>query len=747
MKGLLPFEEDDINMYYINEAQIESFFRSLKKNRFVFLTGDPGAGKTSFLNCIALRQISAYFDNGQYEWETAKLRPGLDPLKNLAYAIANAHINTRKPDIAIAMQDILKNSSNGMIEIFEKYPLQEDKSLLLVIDNLEDIFFLESFGDLNQQSQIQAFINLLWTFEKQSEDRVYIVISFSNLFRERIAEYPKLLDLVQKNDFRFEGIAIEEIDQVVDKVISPALKNYPDIIQLKQSLKSKFYADQENGNLDLPWRFLLSHALKATFVTWNRGFTYVRDEISRKPILKELLKNKSLPLLVNELLKNETAKSDFVFDRRANECWNELTQEQQTELDRIIKSARSLRKSYSISECYRVSGGADNSIILEADEIFSYGDGQEELCESVIKSLTDKGPVLRALKYQTILKLLVDKDEAKTRRFINHFGNKGFGLLQTISSSRIEEQLNNIVDAEHIDDESVIAIRDPSLLRKDTKFERWITEEHECVSEYLLYAQMARTDSETYPITLQMYADAIMTGAPMESSKHSAIIHEFLQKDETWAALHTYNDKQYASFADTKKYIAKGVNHWRQIKLAEENRKKEEKRIVMLRRNLVVLVFMAISFFAVRTYLSVAKQNMLKQLDCLYDDYLRIVRVINFKYVDNLERGTKSDPLINNWLITLMDDTKLVDENIDSIYTEGVMEFALHYTHWKKRRNELLRDSTRMAILDRAMKDHFLESKGNEILFIEGYRLFEDTPLPVDTLYIVDCSKCEVPKH
>jgi hypothetical protein len=156
-RGLLPFETSDKGTYYINETLIEAFFRSLKKNKFVFLAGDRASGKTSFLNCIAIRQIAEYLGSEEHEWETARCRPGLDPIKNLAHAIAGANVNTRKPDVAHDMEEMLKKGSSGMVEIFDRYPIRQNKNLLLVVDQLEDIFLLEKIDhDTRRPAQKKA---------------------------------------------------------------------------------------------------------------------------------------------------------------------------------------------------------------------------------------------------------------------------------------------------------------------------------------------------------------------------------------------------------------------------------------------------------------------------------------------------------------------------------------------------------------------------------------------------------------
>ena len=763
-RGLLPFEAKDKESYYIDEAVVEVFFRSLKKNKFVFLTGDRASGKTSFLNCIALEQVGEYLGKEEHQWETAWCRPGLDPVKNLAYAIAGANVNTRKPDVAQEIEELLRNGSNGMVNVFYRYPIRQQKSLLLVIDHLEDIFFLEKLDHdtrhtADTSASIQTLINLLWTFEKQSVFNVYIVVAFSSMFRERMAEYPKLLDLAQKYDFRFEGVGVSEVDKVIDKLVSPSLRSYSDILRLKKIYKDELLASQENGTLSPSWRFFLNHSLRRTLTLWNRGFTYIKNAISKEDSLKTLLKSKYLLLLVNDLLKNENAQGDQALDDKSEELWNKLEKDQQQQLVKIIRSARAQGGSYSIIACYKAGGGMENSIMAEASELFAYNARYEKQAEFLAKSITTKNASFRPLQYVAIRKLIhgtVGFDREGIQRFINHCGDGGLGLFQIISSSRIEERLNNIADAEHIDDEAVIAIRNPDLFQKNTPFDEWAQNECECISGYLMYAQISKEDTEAYPTTLRFYADALLEGTPLNKDRHSAIIHEFLRKGSAWANLHTGPKTQFASFEETRAFIDRGVRHWQLTRKSDENRKKEEERIRRVKINLAVLVFISVVLFGIYTRISVEKHKMLHQLTCLYDDHYRIWTVIYNEYIYALEDAANRGDVVTRWASIIGEcnekldhESKEVDATIDAIYQESVFDFALHYYHWKEKEDILLGDTIRKNILKRAVSKKFLKSEG-EILELEGYKTFNAELLPDEVRdssrqYFVNCRKCEIP--
>lgn len=756
-RGLLPFEPDDAATYYIQDTCIELFFRALKKNRFVFLRGNRGVGKTSFLHTVVLRQITTLLQRTGSDWETTLCRPGLDPVKNLAHAIASANVNTRKVDVAMDMETLLHNGSDGLVKLFQEYPMWKHKNLLLVIDQLEDIFLLEALphdtrAPEHTLASIEKFINLLWRFEKHAGSQVYVVVAFSNAFGDRIAEYPKLLDLAQKYDFRFEGISLQDIDPVIDKVMPPALHDYAAVASLKRIYREQLQPDALGAEMFAGWRYLLNHSLRRTLMLWHRGFAPIKEAFAESPHLRGLVTSKHLVILVNDLLSSDNLSGEALQDIHGRRLWDTLDAAQQNECLAIVKNARIHGQSHSLLACYQKSGGVQHSVLEEAREIGAYHPAYKKLAEFLIKAMTTHEGEVRPLQYAAMAGLTSDqgvKDRHRFRRFINHCGNKGLGLFQLITSARIEERLHSIGNADYIDDEAVLMIRHPALLQSGPEWPQWVQFEGACISEYLLYAQMSKRKSKTFPVALQQYAAAILTGTPDRQDEHVVYIKTFLKKGYAWSSLHTLGNPKFASLAETKAYIDDGVADWKMQHESRERRERAERRIRKIRIRLLVLVLGAITLFGVYTWVMLDKHRMLRRLTCLYEDYLRIEDIIYKPYIHHLEGkrplGAKPDAIFY-WSTTLMDRSQAVDDVIDELYNENVITFAMQHRRWEHVTDTLLNDAARMEIMTASLKYHYLESSSTEVRVVEGYKLFEEHMLPTgDTLYVVDCTECELP--
>src|SRR4249920_3341953 len=86
--GLRSFEPDEDHLFFGREKQIEDLLRRLRHTRFLSVVGASGTGKSSLVRSGLIPSLyGGYMVQAGSTWRVALLRPGGDPIGNLAAAL------------------------------------------------------------------------------------------------------------------------------------------------------------------------------------------------------------------------------------------------------------------------------------------------------------------------------------------------------------------------------------------------------------------------------------------------------------------------------------------------------------------------------------------------------------------------------------------------------------------------------------------------------------------------------------
>src|SRR3954447_8010191 len=83
--GLRPFEPDEEHLFFGREQEIGDLLRRLGSHRFLSVTGTSGCGKSSLVRSGLIPSLhSGLMMRARSSWRIAVMRPGADPIGNLA---------------------------------------------------------------------------------------------------------------------------------------------------------------------------------------------------------------------------------------------------------------------------------------------------------------------------------------------------------------------------------------------------------------------------------------------------------------------------------------------------------------------------------------------------------------------------------------------------------------------------------------------------------------------------------------
>ena len=88
--GIRSYEIDESHLFFGRESQVRELIDKLKITRFLAIVGSSGCGKSSLIKAGLIPELLKFRPGVSQDWELSVLRPGDDPIGNLAKAIAPA---------------------------------------------------------------------------------------------------------------------------------------------------------------------------------------------------------------------------------------------------------------------------------------------------------------------------------------------------------------------------------------------------------------------------------------------------------------------------------------------------------------------------------------------------------------------------------------------------------------------------------------------------------------------------------
>ena len=211
--GLRPFREDEEYLFFGRENQVDAMVNKLANTRFLAVVGTSGSGKSSLVNC-GLRPAlhGGLMARAGTAWRMAQFRPGSDPMRAMARALAKDGVLFRDYQadglsLAEIVDTTLRMSKLGLIDIYEQANLGEDINLLVVVDQFEELFRYRQLGAGQQENvygvseAAAAFVNLLLEAKAQTTYPIYVVLTMRSDFLGDCTQFPGLAEAINTGQY------------------------------------------------------------------------------------------------------------------------------------------------------------------------------------------------------------------------------------------------------------------------------------------------------------------------------------------------------------------------------------------------------------------------------------------------------------------------------------------------------------------------------------------------------------------
>src|SRR5260370_37314491 len=142
--GLRPFKEDESDIFFGREKPTAQLLARRASNRFLAVIGPSGCGKSSLVKAGMIPAIRAGFIAAVgSRWRICEIRPGEKPLGRLATALASPDIlgaDRNSGESLAFIEATLRRGPLGLIEIVRDAEALQGSTLLVVVDQVEEIF-------------------------------------------------------------------------------------------------------------------------------------------------------------------------------------------------------------------------------------------------------------------------------------------------------------------------------------------------------------------------------------------------------------------------------------------------------------------------------------------------------------------------------------------------------------------------------------------------------------------------------
>ena len=256
-KGLRAFEEADAAFFFGREALTQELVSRAGESRFLAVVGPSGSGKSSVVRAGLVPAIRRGALPGSEHWLVAEMIPGAHPLEELEASLLRIAVN---PPASLIEQ--LEQDERGLLRATKRVLPADDSELVLVIDQLEEVFTLER----DEERRVQ-FLSAVHHAVTDPRSRVHVVTTLRADFYDRPLMYRGFADLLRSYVEALVPLSPDELERAI---VGPAKAVDAD---LEQGLLAEMMRDVADEPGALP---LLQYALTELFER-REGRTLTRE--------------------------------------------------------------------------------------------------------------------------------------------------------------------------------------------------------------------------------------------------------------------------------------------------------------------------------------------------------------------------------------------------------------------------------------------------------------------------------------
>ncbi|NJN13960.1 MAG: hypothetical protein HC815_41260, partial [Richelia sp. RM1_1_1] len=232
-KGLRYFDcvEEDAKFFYGRTALTDELLEKVRSGNFIAVLGASGSGKSSVVRAGLLYQLKlGQRLSGSQNWQIKIFLPGVHPSHSLAEVFLDTELSRFKYASELAKaKELIDKGADGLRQFVTSLVIDDTQRLVLVVDQLEEVFTL-----CKDNEERQRFFECLLGSLQQCGDKLCLVLTMRSDFFGKCTEqeYSGLAQQIQQNLVTVTPMVREDLKKaIVEPAKKVELKIEPELVE------------------------------------------------------------------------------------------------------------------------------------------------------------------------------------------------------------------------------------------------------------------------------------------------------------------------------------------------------------------------------------------------------------------------------------------------------------------------------------------------------------------------------------
>jgi hypothetical protein len=211
-RGLLPFEEEHAALFFGRDQEIRDVAARLERRRILAVTGVSGSGKSSLVLAGVIPMLRAgLIPRLGTVVHVAAMKPRGGPLGELRLRLSAA-LGREIP------AETLARTTYGLVDAVK--PLAPDESLLVVVDQFEEIFqYRKAHLAKDGGAEADRFVTLLLRAVEQTVIPIYVILTMRSDYLGECAIFRGLPEALNNGHYLVPRMTRQQLQEAIESPI------------------------------------------------------------------------------------------------------------------------------------------------------------------------------------------------------------------------------------------------------------------------------------------------------------------------------------------------------------------------------------------------------------------------------------------------------------------------------------------------------------------------------------------------